>query len=362
VRVCVCHFLETQLTRGVGRGEEETVHLKWNTLPNPARSIQVPLQPVTPACGGRLHPRERVVHRAASHLELDPLALSVSTPSPHDRESLSPWTPTDATESKESGLPTKRPRSPPAAQSTLLRMSSSPVQVIKRLCQSQASSLNSQSQDLFAAQARIDQLTAELNQLKLQVRDIVAASESLLNTHQLEVAAHMTTQLALNVARSQAGVPWDLNHVSLSTAAVSYKRLCLDIKFQSNMTAMTFFRAVDTMDAFFNVCLGFSYNVLPCQYKTRRGGPSTSRTTIDEHKNIMFFVLYVIRTGPASITLAAMLFQFDKASASRWSRRMHYFQTSGSRLDSKCMSIGMSRGRRCCACASPASFRNRALN
>jgi hypothetical protein len=142
-------------------------------------------------------------------------------------------------------------------------MSSSPVQVIKRLCQSQASSLNSQSQDLFAAQARIDQLTAELNQLKLHVRDIVAASESLLTAHQLEVAAHMTTQLALNVARSQADVPWDLNHVSLSTTAVSYKRLCLDIKFQSNMTAMTFFRAVDTMDAFFNVCLGFSYNVLP---------------------------------------------------------------------------------------------------
>ena len=73
---------------------------------------------------------------------------------------------------------------------------------------------------------------------------------------------------------------------------------------------------MEALDAFFEVVIGFSDGELPCRYTPGRArviGPST--TSIAEHKNFMFFVLYIIRTGATSFAFAGMLFGLDHASA-----------------------------------------------
>jgi hypothetical protein len=128
--------------------------------------------------------------------------------------------------------------------------------------------------------------------------------------------AGMGTTWSLEDARLAAGLPW-----AVELTYVSYERLRKDPLFRSNIKAMTGFSSLDTLDAFFDVCIGFSGGVLPLRYSPPSvRAPHTQQSTksLDFHKNVMFFILYVIRTGSPSFALAGMLFGFERDTATRW--------------------------------------------
>ena len=210
-------------------------------------------------------------------------------------------------------------------------MSNSPLAIIKRLCYEQSSSLRSAASALDNAETHAHKTLEENERLRKQVADFQAAAFSLLEMYELEKAAHMSTKSMLEEARRMAGLPWNLCNTDI--AAVSYDRLRLDPRFQSNIRAMTSFWSIESLDLFFDVVLGFSDDVLPCRYTPGRStvtGPS--QTSREDHKNYMFFALYLLRTGAQSFELAGMLFGMDKATASLWSRLVAYIFLSLARL------------------------------
>jgi hypothetical protein len=195
--------------------------------------------------------------------------------------------------------------------------------VVKRVCQAQSDTLTDTVSALECAEETARRLAQENENLRQQLADFAAAAIVLMEKYQLETAAHMTTKFLLEEARKHAGLPWQLCGVDIAT--VSYERLRLDPRFTSNIRAMTSFWSVEALDAFFEVVIGFSDGELPCRYTPGRArviGPST--TSIAEHKNFMFFVLYIIRTGATSFALAGMLFGLDHASATYWSVAPHF--------------------------------------
>lgn len=313
VRVCICHFTPEQYTKSQTAGGATEYKLHWNARPNPAQSVQVQHAPTTAS------PAARTVARAAETVGFPSAALAL--PIQPSLQQLQPWTSpaphsaplqsSQTTRGDQTGA-SKRARSPTQRMSL-----DAALVVIKRLCLEQSNTLIVTAADLDSTEAQCRALAQEAQQLRVQLAEFVRAATTLFDMYQLEVSAHMSTRTMLEEARRQAGLPWTL--CTTDIAAVSFERLCLDPRFKSNIRAMTGFWSIEAMEAFFEVCLGFSDGVLPCRYTPGRDSISgRSTATLAEHKNYYFFVLYLLRTGAQSFMLAGMLFGLDQASASLW--------------------------------------------
>jgi hypothetical protein len=142
------------------------------------------------------------------------------------------------------------------------------LHIIKRQCREQVSTLVETTAELEAAEDRTRTLERDCQRLRGQLLEVVIASKTLFDMYELQVAAHMSTRTLFEEAQRQAGLPWPL--FTTEIAAVSYERLCKDHRFLSNVRAMTGFWSLETLNAFFDVCIGFSDGVLPCRYTPGR--------------------------------------------------------------------------------------------
>lgn len=312
VRVCICHFTPEQYTKTVTEGKL-IYNLKWDARPNPPKSVQVQLAPITPG------PSERTFARAAETVGLDADCLRLQKqPSPQQLQPLtSPASASLLTSLPASdGISLKRSRSPTHSRANTGLSLGAALSIIKRQCREQSNALAVTTADLDAAGDRWRELDRECQKLRAQLAEFARAATTLFEMYQLEVSAHLATKSILEEARKQAGLPWPL--FTTDIAAVSYERLCKDPRFRSNVRAMTGFWSVETLDAFFDVCIGFSDGVLPCRYTPGKTPTGRSTATLEEHRNFCFFVLYLLRTGAQSFMLAGILFGFDQSTASLW--------------------------------------------
>ena len=136
------------------------------------------------------------------------------------------------------------------------------------------------------------------------------------NVRSFTIQHAMDKTWIMDDAGRQAGLPWA---IPKDLQYVSFTRLKYDSLFSSNCKAMTGLPDVTAVELFFAIVLGFSQGVLPVEYRAGRAPAGHSHISKEDHLNYMFFVLYVLRTGSNSLTLAGIMFGLEATSASRWS-------------------------------------------
>lgn len=101
---------------------------------------------------------------------------------------------------------------------------------------------------------------------------------------------------------------------------VSYHRLCQDQKFWALCRGVTPFPDPVAVELWWNVCMAVTGGTLPIRFRSLEAKTTMtqSTTTIDDHKNYMFFALFVMRTGIPSFAICALMFGFERTRAIRW--------------------------------------------
>jgi hypothetical protein len=166
-------------------------------------------------------------------------------------------------------------------------------------------------------QAQADEI-ARLREDNASLRsNLTGANLSILHLQTLYQESQLSVDYMLRAASEKAELPWDSPRTR-----VSFERLKHDRLFASNTRGMTGLCDWQAVDYLFDICIGFSSGSLPLQYRGAREDShalgSVSSCSIEEHKNYLFFVLYLIRTGSNSLAIAGMHFGFEESTASRW--------------------------------------------
>jgi len=175
----------------------------------------------------------------------------------------------------------------------------------------------SPTQAASSFQAQADEI-ARLREDNASLRsNLTGANLSILHLQTLYQESQLSVDYMLRAASEKAELPWDSPRTR-----VSFERLKHDRLFASNTRGMTGLCDWQAVDYLFDICIGFSSGSLPLQYRGAREDShalgSVSSCSIEEHKNYLFFVLYLIRTGSNSLAIAGMHFGFEESTASRW--------------------------------------------
>jgi len=282
LRICSCHFLPDQIQNG---------DLVFGSLPFDAKSVQITHPPTTPS------PLQRVSKRAFAEVGLSPPMILNSPIANSSGYTLG--------ESYTAVSALASPLPAPADSG------GSPLKVRKVVMTELESAVAKLSSDNARLQAENAALASTL----------AAYRQQSLDYQQLYQESGLTVASCLRAASEKAELPW-----CSPRTYVSFNRLKHDPLFSSNCKAMTGLNDYISVELLFDVCIGFSNGVLPVQYRPHRGESwgAVSTASMEEHMNFMFFVLYCIRTGVNSFSLAGMLFGFEESAATRWLVRHYY--------------------------------------
>lgn len=265
--LCSCHFLSTQLTDDRKR--------IFGQLPFGNNTVQAPIQPTTP------RPQARRLG-----------AYGVPSPSDGEQGFLTP-TPRTITSSSS------RTRTP-------VVVSPEVKEIIAH-----AQEASDENASLRATNAALQQLLAKALADQGSLGHACATLQAILISERA-----LTREHGLNAtAPGHEGADPDSHRI------LSYHRAKWDVKFASQFLAMTGLPDYHAFELLWHIYMGFSRDVLPLSYRSDRDGPrsiSGSTLSIGEHKNFLFFVMYYLRIGGASLDHQAMLFGFEKDKAHRW--------------------------------------------
>lgn len=296
VRICSCHYLPEQMYRD----HRNKLKLLPHQRPNPKQTVQVAQEPATP------HPVLRAKRRAVEELGLRDSVLAPSPPPPPNVLPSSGALSFSPAQSHAPPVPALAPAAaaaaiPPAAAIAMLQ------RILDEQIQQQAQAQASNEEKLVSLEHENESLRkCCVSLLEWGQRE---------NRQRLMLEAKLSEDAALDLARREAGLPWGVRRT-----CVCFERLRHDEMFATNIRAMTSFWTVEELEVLFDICLAFPRGVLPVQCRPGVVNPAGSRSTKtkEEHRNYMFFVLYVLRTGANSLRLAGMLFGFEPDEASRW--------------------------------------------
>jgi hypothetical protein len=292
IRLCSCHFTPNEMTKDGKRA-------LWGTLPKGLNSIQAQLSPITPNAKSRGHISTLLSLGLSKDLlkpAPSPAALPVSMYMGQGAPTTAKASMTEIDRVSDASLfdasPTVRAGDLSGAQ--------------KQFRSLLVSTFDAQTTQVESKEQEIERL-----QKALVVKEQVV--QGLLRDYQgLMADRERDRRFNLNeLSRDAKMLPPTFLYMSI-------QRVELDPRLSMVMRTQTSLPDVKAFYHVWKVFMAFTGGALPVQVRPNAVVTGTSHYGVAEHQNFLFFVLFVLRTGPHSVMMVAALFDFDPDAALRW--------------------------------------------